>query len=61
MYSFEHRSARSPTPSWFGVIHGSETSYVFGYPLVDNVHFTDVDKSVSERMMKYWATFAKTG
>ncbi|VDI12546.1 cholinesterase [Mytilus galloprovincialis] len=61
MYSFEHRSARSPTPSWFGVIHGSETSYVFGYPLVDNVHFTDVDKGVSERMMKYWATFAKTG
>lgn len=61
MYSFEHRSAKSPTPSWFGVIHGSETSYVFGYPLVDNVKFTEIDKRVSERMMKYWTTFAKTG
>ncbi|XP_076087850.1 acetylcholinesterase-like [Mytilus galloprovincialis] len=61
MYLFEHRSTKSPTPPWFGAFHTSEISYVFGDPLIDNVKYTETDKVVSNRMINYWTTFAKTG
>lgn len=61
MYLFEHRSIKSPTPPWFGAFHTSEISYVFGDPLIDNVKYTETDKVVSNRMINYWTTFAKTG
>ncbi|CAC5378604.1 BCHE [Mytilus coruscus] len=61
MYSFEYRALFPPVPQWFGVLHASENDFVFGAPLIDSVNYSDTDRYVSERMMKYWTTFAKTG
>ncbi|XP_052098949.1 cholinesterase-like [Mytilus californianus] len=61
MYSFEYRALFPPVPEWFGVLHAGENDFVFGAPLIDSVNYSDTDRYVSKRMMKYWTTFAKTG
>ncbi|XP_063435181.1 cholinesterase-like [Mytilus trossulus] len=61
MYSYEYRSLFPPVPQWFGVRHTAELAFVFGAPLIDRVNYSDTDRYVSMRMMKYWTTFAKTG
>ena len=42
-----------------GVCHGAENGYVFGKPLLLNLHLTD--RQFSEQMMKIWTNFAKNG
>ncbi|XP_076105617.1 cholinesterase-like [Mytilus galloprovincialis] len=61
MYSFEYSSLYPPLPEWFGIRHAAENAFVFGAPLIDRVNFSDTDRYISKRMMKYWTTFAKTG
>ncbi|XP_039295607.1 acetylcholinesterase [Nilaparvata lugens] len=61
MYLFKHRSLSNPWPSWTGVMHGDEISYVFGEPLDPNKSFQPAEIELSRRMMRYWANFAKTG
>lgn len=61
VYSFEHRTSSNPWPRWTGVLHGDEIEYVFGMPLNKCGNYTDDEVVLSERMMAYWASFAKTG
>lgn len=61
MYYYKHRSVISPWPSWAGVIHGDEISFVFGEPLNPGKNYAPQEIELSKRMMRYWANFAKTG
>lgn len=61
MYYFKHRSVGNPWPSWTGVMHGDEISYVFGEPLNPAKNYQPSEVELSKRMMRYWANFAKTG
>ncbi|KAL1433784.1 hypothetical protein MTO96_012313 [Rhipicephalus appendiculatus] len=60
-YVFARRSSRNPWPRWTGVIHGEEVPFVFGEPLNDTLCYSEEDKVLSRRIMRYWANFAKTG
>jgi acetylcholinesterase len=61
MYYFQYRSLGNPWPSWTGVMHGDEISYVFGEPLNPAKKFQPQEIELSRRVMRYWANFAKTG
>ncbi|KAL1140823.1 hypothetical protein AAG570_000751 [Ranatra chinensis] len=61
MYYFKHRSLNNPWPSWTGVLHGDEISYVFGEPLNPAKNYHTLEVELSKRVMNYWANFAKTG
>lgn len=60
-YFYQHRSKNNPWPSWTGVMHGDEISYVFGEPLNPGKNFAPEEIEFSRSVMKYWANFAKTG
>lgn len=65
-YEFSHRTRSLPWPSWAGVMHGYEIEYVFGLPFSpvfkeDFYRFTEDERELSDRMMTYWANFARTG
>lgn len=61
LYFFEHRSSKLPWPEWMGVLHGYEIEFVFGLPLERKVNYTKAEELLSRTILKYWATFAKTG
>ncbi|XP_052542096.1 cholinesterase isoform X6 [Tympanuchus pallidicinctus] len=60
-YFFEHRSSKLPWPEWMGVMHGYEIEFVFGLPLERRVNYTKAEEILSRSMLRYWASFAKTG
>ncbi|XP_014229770.1 acetylcholinesterase-like isoform X2 [Trichogramma pretiosum] len=61
MYYYTHRSVNNPWPRWTGVMHADEISYIFGEPLDTAKGYTHEEITLSKRMMRYWANFAKTG
>ena len=61
MYYFKYRSRANPWPSWTGVMHGDEINYIFGEPFDTSKEYYPQERELSQRMMKYWANFAKTG
>lgn len=61
LYYFEHRSSKLPWPEWMGVPHGFEIEFVFGLPLEKKANYTKAEETLSRSILKYWATFAKTG
>uniref|UniRef100_A0A6J0U495 Carboxylic ester hydrolase n=1 Tax=Pogona vitticeps TaxID=103695 RepID=A0A6J0U495_9SAUR len=60
-YLFDHRASNLIWPLWMGVPHGYEIEFVFGLPLNNSLNYTAEEKELSERMMRYWANFARTG
>ncbi|CAH3023185.1 unnamed protein product [Porites evermanni] len=51
-----------PIPSWWGIFHGADIAYTFGFPLLMPKNFTTTAEiSFSKEMMTIWANFAKTG
>ncbi|XP_062417709.1 acetylcholinesterase [Pungitius pungitius] len=60
-YLFDHRASNLAWPEWMGVIHGYEIEFVFGLPLEKRLNYTLEEEKLSQRMMKYWANFARTG
>lgn len=60
-YWFEHRYSLNPWPAWMGTLHGDEIFFVFGKPLDPALGFTDEEKQLSRKIMRYWTNFAKTG
>lgn len=55
-----------PPPSWFrGSGHGDELIYLFNISLAlaldEEVILTDEEQDLSEKMIKYWTSFAKSG
>ena len=63
MYEYTHRSFRSQWPEWIDADHGEEVELVLGFPFLDA--YPDVwpeeEKRFSEKLMSYWANFARTG
>ncbi|VDD92172.1 unnamed protein product [Enterobius vermicularis] len=60
-YYFTHRATQQTWPKWMGVVHGYEINFIFGEPLNETFNYTEEEKSLSWRMMHYWANFARTG
>ncbi|KAI1299615.1 Acetylcholinesterase-1 [Halotydeus destructor] len=60
-YHFNHRPKNSPWSSWVGATHYDEVQFVFGRPLVDASNYTKEEVNLSKRLMKTWASFARTG
>ena len=51
-----------PIPSWWGIFHGADIAYTFGFPLLMPKNFTTTAEiNFSKEMMRIWANFAKTG
>jgi len=45
-----------------GVKHGAEVEFTFGHPLNNKGHnYTEAERDLSLKMMKYFTDFAKTG
>ncbi|KAI4896971.1 hypothetical protein NFI96_024762 [Prochilodus magdalenae] len=61
VYLFNHRSSSNVWPKWMGVMHGDEIEFVFGIPLNSSRGYTEEEVSLSRRMMRHWANFAKSG
>uniref|UniRef100_A0A0R3T231 COesterase domain-containing protein n=1 Tax=Rodentolepis nana TaxID=102285 RepID=A0A0R3T231_RODNA len=65
-YEFAHRTESLPWPKWMKTVHGQEIEYIFGAlfsPLFMNKFygFTKPEMDLADRMMTYWANFARTG
>lgn len=61
-YYFTHRSTQQTWPAWMGVLHGYEINFVFGEPLnTRDYRYTEEEKELARRFMRYWANFARTG
>ena len=55
-------SSSNPWGQWMGVKHGDEIEFVFGHPLSNTDHnYTEAERDLSRKMMKYFTDFAKTG
>jgi len=51
-----------PIPSWWGIFHGADIVYTFGFPLSMPRNFTTAAEiSFTKDMMTLWTNFAKTG
>ncbi|XP_072799278.1 acetylcholinesterase isoform X3 [Vicugna pacos] len=60
-YIFEHRASTLSWPLWMGVPHGYEIEFIFGLPLKPSLNYTDEERTFAQRLMRYWANFARTG
>ncbi|KAM5228626.1 LOW QUALITY PROTEIN: acetylcholinesterase [Ctenodactylus gundi] len=60
-YVFEHRASTLSWPLWMGVPHGYEIEFIFGLPLDPTLNYTVEEKIFAQRLMRYWANFARTG
>jgi acetylcholinesterase len=61
MYYFTERYKSNPWPEWMGVLHGDEILFTMGEVLKSGGNFTNDEKELSRKMMKYWTNFAKSG
>lgn len=60
-YFFDHRASTLSWPLWMGVPHGYEIEFIFGLPLDPSLNYTTEERAFAQRVMKYWANFARTG
>lgn len=60
-YIFEHRASTLSWPLWMGVPHGYEIEFIFGLPLEPSLNYTIEERAFAQRLMRYWANFARTG
>lgn len=60
-YLYTHRSSQSQYHEWLGVTHHDEVEFVFGRPLRLADVYSGKDIEMSQRMIKSWAHFARTG
>ncbi|XP_028635125.1 acylcarnitine hydrolase-like isoform X2 [Grammomys surdaster] len=64
LYEFQHQitSLKDIRPPHVKADHGDEVPFVFGYFFWEmKCDFTEEEKLLSRRMMKYWANFARHG
>ncbi|KAM5262850.1 pyrethroid hydrolase Ces2e-like [Ctenodactylus gundi] len=63
-YEFQHPPSfrKNNRPAYVKADHGDEISFIFRtFHGSNNVNFTEEEKLLSSRMMKYWANFARNG
>ncbi|XP_028635090.1 acylcarnitine hydrolase-like [Grammomys surdaster] len=60
-YEFQHRPSyiKEPNAQDVKADHGDEIAFVFGYLWGMKHDFTEEEKLLNKRMMKYWANFAR--
>nr|XP_034379007.1 acylcarnitine hydrolase-like [Arvicanthis niloticus] len=60
-YEFQHRPSylNDTKPPYVKADHGDEVPFVFGYFWGMKPNFTEEEKLLNTRMMKYWANFAR--
>ncbi|XP_069460821.1 cholinesterase-like [Ambystoma mexicanum] len=61
LYYFDHRSSQEVLPEWTGVVHCAERPFLIGKPLERPTNYSRAEQDLSERIMRYWANFAKYG
>ncbi|KAM6946339.1 acetylcholinesterase-like [Aplochiton taeniatus] len=61
LFLFDHRSSTNPWPAWMGTMHAYEIEFVFGLPLNRTLGYSEEEVGMSEKFMKHWANFARTG
>ncbi|XP_073242488.1 acetylcholinesterase-like [Porites lutea] len=51
-----------PIPDWYGIFHGADIFYTFGFPLLSQKNLTTETEIIfSKKFMTLWSNFAKTG
>ncbi|NP_001267763.1 acetylcholinesterase-like isoform X1 [Aplysia californica] len=60
-YWFNQRWSANPWPEWMGTLHADEIWFTFGHPLNRTHSFTEAERELSKKIMKYFTNFAKTG
>ena len=51
-----------PIPDWYGIFHGADIFYTFGFPLLSQKNLTtETEIRFSKKFMTLWSNFAKTG
>ena len=60
-YDYNHRASYHHWPEWMGVLHGDEIMFAFGEPFNPRYNYTKNEQKLSEKIMRYWTNFAKTG
>jgi acetylcholinesterase len=58
-YQFTQRNSRHFWPDWLGVMHGDEIAFVFGEPIHPANNYTEGERVLAKKMLKYWSNFAK--
>ncbi|KAL8593931.1 hypothetical protein ACOMHN_032351 [Nucella lapillus] len=61
LYWMDHHSTVNPWPEWMGTLHGDEIYFVFGVPLKPGLGYSEREKELSRKIMKFWTNYAKTG
>lgn len=70
VYVFAHETRGMKRGGVQGSVHGEDMMYILGYPMMDKTYlstslynhkFEDVDKVMSETMMRYISNFVKSG
>ena len=62
IYYFDQPSSANPWPQWTGVMHGYEIEYVFGVPIYNTTAgYTNREKTLSNKIIQYWSSFATHG
>ncbi|XP_058025063.1 acetylcholinesterase-like isoform X2 [Ahaetulla prasina] len=64
VYSFNHQISTSVWQEWMGAAHGVEVPFLFGtLSSLPGLNQSDAegDRVLSQRMMHYWAQFARSG
>ncbi|KAJ6215453.1 hypothetical protein RDWZM_009953 [Blomia tropicalis] len=61
MYRFGQRASNSQWGEWMNVTHHDEIGFIMGYPLRYPRLSNYNDRLISEKMIKTWSHFAKTG
>ena len=59
MYLFDEKLTHFP--DWIGCSHWNEMDFVFGIPLMYKQRFNEAQQNLSERLIRTWTHFAKTG
>lgn len=60
-YVFDHKSTKSPLPSWMGVPHAVDLDYMFGHPYKASAQSPDDDGKMSEAFVRMMTSFAEHG
>jgi para-nitrobenzyl esterase len=63
LYHYIHWPAEPATPCGYGCKagHSAELRFVFDHLGQDARHWTDFDRAMADRIVRYWTNFAKTG
>ncbi|XP_077986920.1 cholinesterase-like [Glandiceps talaboti] len=60
-YNFDHRPSNTPYPEWMSTLHADELAFSLGLAMHEKERMTESERQLSDRIMRYWGNFARTG